>query len=437
MKKILALFLTFILFTMNSCFAFSELFYVKNIAEGTANSIIRTNLDTQNFTVVNEKPYYAIDSRNNGDYVVIIAQQSGRNLFYYYQSNNNKKINNAILKTFKNYGSEYEQSFNTTTLNVYDNLAQRLIVSGNNPNTNYNKYTFDDNDTPQTTTYTTPATTNTYNTNTYTTTTNKTNIGSGKTAYTPKTITTQQNYTNNNYSYNQNANSTQNYNNYNTYNTNQNNNYTVSNNKTPANNGVYLTPGTTVKSQQATILKGSVVSIDSGTKIKTYLQNPINTSSAQKGDRVVAVLTDDLRYNGVTIAPQGSLVYGSLTKARHATYGSRNGRVVIDFNQLVTPESKVYEISTENIDFTVTNDGKLARTVGNAVAGAAIGALAGLLFGAMGDYSLLAATAIGAGVGAGTSLVGSGAERGVDAEIPSFTELELTLTKPFKATVSY
>lgn len=435
MKKIFALFLTFITITVNSCFAFSELYYVQNISEDTANSIVRTNLDVQNFKIVNEKPYYAIDSRNNGDYAVIIAQQSGRNLFYYYQSNNNKKINNAILKTFKNYGTTYEQSYNTTTLNVYDNLAQRLISGATSQN--LNKYSFDDNNTY------TPSQ-NTYNRN-------NTGTMANNQVYPPRTIpqSSQNNgytvYANNNNYANTNYNQNTVPKTVNTVNTNGNyvitaenkNNYNPTGYNTNTASNVYLAPGTTVKSQQATILKGSVVSVSSGTKIKTYLQNPINTSSAQKGDRITAVLTDDLKYNGVTIAPQGSLVYGTLTKARHATYGSRNGRVVIDFTQLVTPENKIYEISTENIDFTVTNDGKLAKTVGNAVAGAAIGALAGLLFGAMGDYSLLAATAIGAGVGAGTSLIGSGAERGVDAEIPSFTELELTLTKPFKATVSY
>ena len=47
------------------------------------------------------------------------------------------------------------------------------------------------------------------------------------------------------------------------------------------------------------------------------------------------------------------------------------------------------------------------------------------------------AAAIGAGVGAGTGLAGSAIERGVDAEIPSFTEMEITLTKPISVNVNY
>lgn len=187
--------------------------------------------------------------------------------------------------------------------------------------------------------------------------------------------------------------------------------------------------------QQSNTLKGYVARVESGTKLNVYLQGAINTSTAVEGDRVIAVLTQDLKCNGATVAPQGSLLYGILTKARHAQYGSRNGKVTIDFNQIVTPDGKTYDISTEKIDFSVTNDGKIGEVASNAVVGAAVGALAGLLIGALTSQGIGTAAAIGAGVGAGGALITGAAEKGVDAEIPSFTELEVTLTKPFNATI--
>lgn len=183
-------------------------------------------------------------------------------------------------------------------------------------------------------------------------------------------------------------------------------------------------------------LKGYVAQIAKGTSIPIYLQNAINTATALKGDSITAVVTNNVNYNGQTVIPQGSMVYGTLTKARHATYGSRNGRVVIDFNKIVTPENKTYEISTEEIDFTVTNDGKAARVVGNAVVGAVVGGLLGLIVGAASGHTG-ASTAIGAGVGAGTAVISGTAERGVDAEIPSFTEMEIVLKKPVNVSISY
>lgn len=213
----------------------------------------------------------------------------------------------------------------------------------------------------------------------------------------------------------------------------------VFNNNEPEYSSSYAATTTTsnIKKQKNTnTYSGYVANVESGTKINIYLQSAINTSSAVEGDRVIAVLTEDLTYNGYVVAPQGSLVYGILTKARHATYGSRNGRVVIDFNQLVTPEGKTFNIETEKIDFTVTNEGKVARVASSVAVGAVVGVLGGLLVGALSGH-VGPAAAIGAGVGAGTALIGGAAERGVDAEIPSFTEMEITLTKPFSTTVSY
>ena len=200
---------------------------------------------------------------------------------------------------------------------------------------------------------------------------------------------------------------------------------------------VYQKQNDEAQSQNQTTLKGYVGELAAGTKIGIYLQNAINTSTAQKGDQVIGVLTGNLTYNNHVIAPQGSLVYGTLSKARSATYGSRNGRVVIEFNQIVTPENKTFDIAAEEIDFSVTNEGKIARSAKNAVASAATGALVGMLFALLTDNSIARGAAIGAGMGAGTSVIHSTAERGVDAEIPSFTELEITLARPLNVSVSY
>ena len=192
------------------------------------------------------------------------------------------------------------------------------------------------------------------------------------------------------------------------------------------------------QTQQSTTLKGYVGKVEKGTTFKTYLQTPINTATAYKGDSVTAVLTDDWTYNGHIIAPQGSVVTGTLTKARHATYGSRNGRVVIDFNKLTTVDGKTYDISIEEVDFTVTNDGKLKSTVKNVATGAVLGALSGLLFALCArDANYGASIAIGAASGAGIGAISSGIEAGVDAEIPIYTELDLTLSKPLSVSFQY
>lgn len=199
----------------------------------------------------------------------------------------------------------------------------------------------------------------------------------------------------------------------------------------------YSTASSSSQKQDNTILSGYVAQIEKGTKFDVYLQNPINTSTASVGDSVVAVLTNDWKYNGYTVAPQGSLVYGSLILAHGAQYASRNGRVVIDFNKIVMPNGKTLNISTEKVDFSVDNEGKFSSSVKNVATGALVGAIGGLILGALaGSDHIGRSVAIGAGIGAGGAAVGSTFEKGVDAEIPSFTELQLVLVEPVRVTLT-
>ena len=348
MKKIIALFLVFIYSSLNTCFAFSGLYYVKNSTTQYMQDVVNRNLTNANYNVIKTNPYYAV-SHDGRDYSVIILQQSGDNLFYYYQSENNEKINNSVLKELKRNNIVYEQSFNPNNINIYDSLAQGIVKN----NGAVKQYTFEEEE---------------------------------ETVFKPAQSTTSQNA---------------------------------------------YTP-------RPNTLQGGIAQISAGTTIPVYLQNAINTSTAQVGDNITAVLTQDLKYNNYVIAPQGSVVYGKLAKARSASYGSRSGRVVIVFNQLVTPENQVYNISCEEIDFSVSDEGRVAESAKKAVSSAVVGALVGLLFAAFSqDPNYLRGAAIGAASAGGISVATSVAAKGADAEIPSFTELELTLTAPLNVTINY
>ena len=341
MKKLVSALILFIFCSTNSCFAFSELYYFKNIKTSDVEPIVNSSISANEYNIIKQNPYYAT-SKNGDSSAIIVLQQSGENMFYYYQSDKNTKINKSILKEIKRQNIIYEQSFNQSIIDIYDNIAQNLAATSGEQK----RYTFEDE----------------------------------PIKYTP--IETPQ-----------------------------------------------------IKQKPQTY-SGYVTQLATGTKINAYLQNAINTASATVGDRVIAVVSDNIIFNNEVVIPQGSVIYGTLKKARHATYGSRNGRVVIDFNQIVTPENQVYNISTEEIDFTVSNDGKVTESLKNAAAGAAAGALVGLLFGLLGDKNALKSAAIGAGVGAGSTVIYSTAERGVDAEIPSYTELDITLTRPLSILIN-
>ena len=186
-------------------------------------------------------------------------------------------------------------------------------------------------------------------------------------------------------------------------------------------------------------LKGYVGKISAGTKFSAYLRSPVNTATASKGDNINAVLSQDWVYGNKLIASQGSVVYGTITKANRASYGYRNGSVQINFTQIATPDGRTYDIKAEKVDFKVDSTGKLGNAAGKVAAGAAIGILGSLLALALssGDKSVGKAVAIGAGVGAGTGLLTAAAEKGVDAEIPAYTEIEIVLEKPLNISFLY
>ena len=103
MKKFLALFLCVLyLMSTNICYAFEELYYLKNVDKNTITSQIQEVLADKDFDIKNQNPIHAVSQKNSENFAIIVLQQSGENLFYYYESNDkNKKLNKIIIKSFK------------------------------------------------------------------------------------------------------------------------------------------------------------------------------------------------------------------------------------------------------------------------------------------------------------------------------------------------
>ena len=164
----------------------------------------------------------------------------------------------------------------------------------------------------------------------------------------------------------------------------------------------------------------------------------INTATTSKGEKITAILAKNWEYQGHVIAEQGSTLTGIVTKAHSAGRAYHNGYVKFNFNQLTTMEGKTYNLSTEDIEFKVDSTGNAANAAGKVVGSAAVGALAGLIIGALSkDTNLGHAVAIGAGAGAAWGAGTAVMEEGSDAEIPVYTELSIKLTSPLKTVLSY
>ena len=177
-------------------------------------------------------------------------------------------------------------------------------------------------------------------------------------------------------------------------------------------------------------LFGQIVKVPQGTTFPITFDSGISSGSLEKNDRLTAKLTRDFVYNGVLIAPAGSLIYGTAADTKNAGYAYGSGSLEINFNEILTPDGNMLKVSTENIYMEAKSERakKMTRDV-------VIGALGSMLIGA-------AFTALGGGddwgrnmaIYGGIGALGGGLrgamQRGEDIQIPDGTTIELKLSEP-------
>ena len=200
------------------------------------------------------------------------------------------------------------------------------------------------------------------------------------------------------------------------------------------------TPETSVQTQSAEkvytfeeedVMSGKVIKLKEGTTLPVILQTPLDTSVTKKNDDVVAMLDEDLVYEGAKIAEKGSLLYGKVTQARSASKYMRGGKVTVDFDKIVTTENKTYRISAQELEFKVQEDGfwiKSGRMV------LTIAAVAAYIFFTGGAGAVVIAALVA--TGAGTSAL-SGIPKGTDAVIPASTPMEVSLDSSLNVVATY
>ena len=184
-------------------------------------------------------------------------------------------------------------------------------------------------------------------------------------------------------------------------------------------------------------LKGSIVTVPAGQSFRAVVTSPINSATAVNGQNVTMALGSDFYYNDNIIAPAGSTVIGTVIESTNAKHGNLNGKLLIRFTQIVTPQGQNIPISA----VIKTNDNSGVLIGGTAMdttkdiakdlaVGAGAGALAGVIISPLAGGSIGRGTALATAVGAGGGLVKSIWDKGQDVEIPNNSTVELVLTQP-------
>ena len=202
-----------------------------------------------------------------------------------------------------------------------------------------------------------------------------------------------------------------------------------------AGNFSYTTPQTNV--QNVNSLQGSVTYVPAGNVTNVMLSSALNSETATVGSAVSATLTDDFIYNGKLIASRGSVLNGTIVKAKKARFGNRNGQIQVVFNNLRTPQG--YNIPINAVFKTDDNTGILkggtkmdgAKDYAkNTVIGAGAGAALGTAMGALSSGSVGKGAIYGTAIGGGLGLAKGAMNKGENVNIPASAYLDIMFTQP-------
>lgn len=176
-------------------------------------------------------------------------------------------------------------------------------------------------------------------------------------------------------------------------------------------------------------MHGTVMTVPKGESFEAVLQSSISSESLTNEDTIAATLSTDWHYNGVLIAPQGSVVYGRATDIKKAGYAYANGQLAMTFDEILTPTGDRIRLTSNKVYIEV-KDKRGLKIAGNVAIGAVSGLVTGVLYSLISGGDVVGGLAIGSAVGAAGGMVSAVAHKGENAEVPAGTVIIVRLVQP-------
>ncbi len=374
MKKLISLFLIFLL-TANSVLAeeVARLYNVKDTDTSKAAKVIRPLFNMTGFRTIAEDNFYIIENPSLNIYHVIILKPNGTDCYYYYLSNDDTDLNKRILDNFDSYDIDTKRIRNSAFLLLFHSEASEFLAQSSS--------------------------------------------GIKAVSNVQDVITLQP--AEQDYDFSDEA-------------------QARFDNRTSAitpQAPVTLPKEPVIQPAQQNVLKGSVVRVDAGQQFNAVLSSTISSDSITNNDKISALLESDWVVNGTLIAPAGSIVSGSVVDSRAATFAMGDGKIGLNFNQIMTPDGKVIQLTTNEVY--IVGDSPRAKRIAGRVAG---GALGGLLLGALfllGGADPTGALVSGAAIGGAFGAASAVAQKGEEVYVPEGTVLQIMLAEPMTAQPYY
>ncbi len=371
-KKLFSIFLIFLLFA-NSAIAeeYARLYNIRDINAQRAEQIITPFLKLTGFRTISKNNFYILENPAMNIYTVLALKPNGKDCYYYFLSNEDSDLNKRILDNFDKYGFKKKRMRNKAFLTLFRSEASDFLAG----NATGIKAVSNEQDIIN---LELPAEKEEYDFSDEA----QAKFDTRTAAITPQMPLT-------------------------------------------------LPQKPLIATQKQNVLKGSIVHIEAGQQFDAVLSSTISSDSIANNDRVSAQLEDNWIVNGILIAPAGSILNGSVVNSRPAQFAMGDGRIGLVFNQILTPDGKVINLTTNEVRI-VGESSRALRIAGRTAGGALGGLLLGALFligGADPGRALASGAAIGGAFGAASAIM----TKGEDVHIPEGTILQILLAEPMTA----
>lgn len=384
-------FVLLISFVLTASCAFSKevqkLVLVKNIQKSLLTSVVDNGINNKNYNIVLKDDYYILPkSTTTGEYYVIMAKQNANDCYLYFYTNAPKNdIEQTLLSVLKKNKYKYKKITNKSVLGLF--YSDALALKNNADNKSKNQaLAYDFSDEAQA------------------------KFGTQADKYSGLTVKS-------------NGVGTK----------------VVSSNKNVVQTPVKkiatdnIVPKVTDKSNPS-VLKGTVLFIPKDATFDATLQSAITSESIAKNDTITAVLPKDWTYNGVLVAPQGSILYGTVTSVENAGLAYKNGNLGFTFKEILTPKGIKIPLATNTVMLGVDNSSRGKKIATNIIVGSVLGVATGAIYAVMTGGDIGGALAVGAGMGAASGGLTAVMSKGENVELKEGANLNVRLIESMSTT---
>ena len=179
--------------------------------------------------------------------------------------------------------------------------------------------------------------------------------------------------------------------------------------------GIFLSEGVATAEEITAAPPKTVTMVPAGTRLVIRMMDTIDTKKHGAGHKFRGQLEGALVVDGVTVAPRGTILYGTIISAQQSRRAVGSSELAMEFTDIMIND-QLFPIVTTGL--AAQTDNEAQKTVGRTARAAAIG---GLIDGSSGAKT-------GAKVGLGASIVTGGSSINVPAGSLLETELRQNLS---------